>query len=118
MFFMTKPLTMRAHVHLFSAAVPAGQFAHLHSLSVDFNSKACTDVTALRYMRGLKRLHLAQFSFADEAIAAGPGSCCGLEVLHLESQQVRGIITAVLLSAALPPRQPAVQVLPKQACRA
>jgi hypothetical protein len=39
-------------------------------------------------MRQLQRLHLAQFSFADEAFAVGLAHCVTLEALHLENQQV------------------------------
>jgi hypothetical protein len=39
-------------------------------------------------MRHLRQLHLAQFSFTDEAFEKGVGLCGSLVVLHLDSQQV------------------------------
>jgi hypothetical protein len=43
------------------------------------------DFEALRLMPHLQRLHLAQFSFADEVFAVGLAHCVTLEALHLEN---------------------------------
>lgn len=65
-----------------------GQFTSLHTLSIDCASKCCVDFEALHLMKQLQRLHLAQFSFADEVFAVGLSPCVTLEALHLENHQV------------------------------
>lgn len=74
---------------LHARCLSAGQFTALHSLSVACGSKACRDFQALGLMKHLRQLHLAQFSFTDEAFEKGVGLCQSLVVLHLDSQQVR-----------------------------
>jgi hypothetical protein len=64
------------------------QFTNLHTLSVDCQSKGCVDYEHLALLPALRRLRLCQFSFTDDAFAAGLGRCRGLQVLHLEGQQV------------------------------
>lgn len=77
-------------IALLSVLPSTGQFTALHTLSVDCASKACGDFEALPLLTHLRRLHLAQFSFADEAFREGLGRCWKLQALHIESQQVRG----------------------------
>lgn len=76
-------------LHFCPPSPPPGQFTSLHTLSIDCAAKACVDFEALRLMPHLQRLHLAQFSFADEVFAVGLAHCVTLEALHLENQQVR-----------------------------
>jgi hypothetical protein len=64
------------------------QFTNLHTLSVDCQSKGCVDYEHLALLSALRRLRLCQFSFTHEAFAAGLARCSGLQVLHLEGQQV------------------------------
>jgi hypothetical protein len=65
------------------------QFTNLHTLSIDCQSKGCVDYEHLPLLPALRRLRLCQFSFTEDALAAGVGRCSGLQVLQLEGQQVR-----------------------------
>lgn len=80
-----RPTSLSSNTHRHTNT---GQFTALHTLSVDSASKGCGDFAALQHMRSLRRLHITQFSFGDEAMQVGIGQCRALEVVHLESQQV------------------------------
>jgi hypothetical protein len=73
------------------------QFTNLHTLSVDCQSKGCVDYEHLALLPALRRLRLCQFNFTNAAFAAGLGRCSGLQVLHLEGQQVRCCSVLIVL---------------------
>jgi hypothetical protein len=67
----------------------ARQFTALQTLEVDCCSKAYSaGLEGLHLMTQLRRLKLNQFPFKAECFEGGIAACSGLQVLHLECQQV------------------------------